>query len=488
LIKLIKNELYKIFHKKTIYIMGIIIIAFSLLGNIMFKIFYDEDGNFNEIISDTEFELTMYEESLKLLDPNKESDKNLYVEEKTWYDVVKLSSEYKNTSWQYYIINNKLYDVIYDINYYTYIEKSDKLLKESKDKYDKYLSYLEKDNYKEFVYLEIKEIEDSIKLLDKEKKETTDKQRLKEIEESINTLEFNKEILNYRINQNISYGSSYLNNALDIYSSSHNYLESIDNIDNLTYEEKVIYNNNLEDYHINKYILDNKVDLNRENTSRSNLINSLSNNEMFIIILIVIITGTIVSSEFNKGTIKSLLIRPYTRTKILLSKYISCIIVLLISIFVLLLVDLLLGGLFFSFDSLSIPVVIYNFNTNLIKEYNVITYTLTNVLCSLPMYIVILTIAFTLSTVTINSQVSISLPLVLYMFSSMINSMAVAFNLKWMKYFITLNWNLNDYLYGRLPQFQYGTLTNSIIMNVVYIMILLVLTVFMFKKKNIKNI
>mgnify|MGYP003308478175 CR=1 FL=1 len=39
------DELYKIFHKKTIYVMAIIIIAFSLIGNILFKIFYDEEGN-----------------------------------------------------------------------------------------------------------------------------------------------------------------------------------------------------------------------------------------------------------------------------------------------------------------------------------------------------------------------------------------------------------------------------------------------------------
>lgn len=488
MIKLIKNELYKIFHKKTIYVMLIIIFAFSLLGNILFKVFFDENGEFNEIISDVEYELTFIEEELKTLNPNKESDKYLYVEDKTRYDVLKLSSEYKNTSWQYYIINNKLYDVIYNVNYYTYIEKSSKLLKTAEDKYKKYLSYLEKDDFKEFAYLELKEVEEAISLLNKEKKGTTDKQRLKKIEDSIKTFEFNKEILNYRINQDISYGSSYLNNALEIYKNSHSYLEDIDNIDNLNYAERLEYNSTLENYHINKYILDNKVDLNRENTSRSSLMNSLNNNEIFIIILIVVMSGTIVSSEFNKGTIKSLLVRPYSRTKILLSKYISSVIVLLITILITLLVDLLLGGLFFSFDSLSIPVVIYNFNTSIVEEYNVFTYTIVSMLAQLPKLIIILTIAFTLSATTVNSQISISFPLVLYMFGGIINAMALSYNLKWMKYFITLNWDLNEYLYGRLPQFQYGTLTNSIIMNVVYIMILMLFTIFMFKKKNIKNI
>ncbi|MGM9882391.1 MAG: ABC transporter permease subunit [Bacilli bacterium] len=486
--KLIKNELYKIFHKKSIYVMGIIVIFLILLNNVLYKVFYDDSGNFKDIDVSSNYELTLIEEELKNLDPNKETDKNLYIEYKSQYDVYSLASNYSTSSWQYYIINNKMYEVIYNKYYYTYIDKSDKLLKEAENTYNKYLSYLEKDDFKEFAYLELKEVEDAIISLSKEKSTTTDKQRLLEIDTSIKSLEFDKEIINYRIDKNISYANNYLNTALDKYKEAHNYLESIENIDNLTYEERLLYNEKLEEYNINKYILDNNTDLNRENTTRSSLINALESYEIFVIILIIIIAGTIVSNEFSKGTIKGLLVRPYSRTKILLAKFVSSLIILVISIIFVLVCNLLISGIFFSFDSLSIPVVIYNFNTGLIEEYNVFTYVLIRTLAYLPMFIIILTISFMLSTVTTNSQISIALPFVFYMFSSVINAMAMSFNLKWMKYFITLNWNLNDYLFGNLPSFPYGSFTNAIVINIIYFIVLLLIAILVFRKKNIKNI
>lgn len=488
MIKLIKNELYKIFHRKSIYVMGIIIFAFILLNNILYKSLYNDDGSLDSLLSVSDYELEFIKEELKDLDPNKESDKTLYVDYKTQYDVLELSSKYGSNSWQNYIINNKLYNIIYNRNYYTYIDKSSVLFEENEKIYNKYLNYLEDDDYKAFVNLEIEETDKAINELNKEKGKTTDKQRLLEIEKSLSTLNFDKEILNYRLNKNISYESSYMNTALDNYKSAHNYLESIDNKDKLSYEDKKIYNSNLEEYNINKYILDNNVNLQKENTVRSNLINSINNYEILIIILIIIVSGTIVSNEFSKGTIKSLLVRPYKRTTVLMSKFISAVIILLISIGYLLLCDLLLGGLFFSFDSLSIPAVIYNFNTGSLEEYNVFVYTLIKVLTKLPMFILILSLAFMFSTVTNNSQVSIALPLVFYMFSSMINGVAMSFNLKWMKFFPTLNWNFEEYLFGGLPAFQYTNLTNSIIVIFVYFVLMIMLSIIVFKKKNIKNI
>ena len=172
----------------------------------------------------------------------------------------------------------------------------------------------------------------------------------------------------------------------------------------------------------------------------------------------------------------------------MLAKFVSSLIVLIISIIFVLVCNLLISGIFFSFDSLSIPVVIYNFNKGLIEEYNVFTYVLIRTLAYLPMFIIILTISFMLSTVTTNSQISIALPFVFYMFSSVINAMAMSFNLKLMKYSITLNWNLNDYLFGNLPSFPYGSFTNAIVINIIYFIVLLLMTILVFRKKNIKNI
>ena len=45
----------------------------------------------------------------------------------------------------------------------------------------------------------------------------------------------------------------------------------------------------------------------------------------FIIILILMVASTIVAEEFTTGTIKLLLIKPFSRGKILLSKYLTVI-------------------------------------------------------------------------------------------------------------------------------------------------------------------
>ena len=80
--------------------------------------------------------------------------------------------------------------------------------------------------------------------------------------------------------------------------------------------------------------------------------------------MIIMVAGTIVSEEFNKGTIKLLLVKPYSRYKILLSKFLTILIMIVFSILVVIGMELLVGGILFGFDSLSIPVVEYNFNTN----------------------------------------------------------------------------------------------------------------------------
>ena len=59
------------------------------------------------------------------------------------------------------------------------------------------------------------------------------------------------------------------------------------------------------------------------------------------------IAGTIVSEEFNKGTIKLLLVKPYTRNKILLSKFITTLIMIVFVIIVTITMQILIGGVLF---------------------------------------------------------------------------------------------------------------------------------------------
>ena len=46
MINLIKNELFKVFHKKSIYVFGIIILGFCIINNVSYLKTYDEEGNY----------------------------------------------------------------------------------------------------------------------------------------------------------------------------------------------------------------------------------------------------------------------------------------------------------------------------------------------------------------------------------------------------------------------------------------------------------
>lgn len=488
MIKLIKNELFKIFHKKSIYVLAGIMLAFVILNNIVYKVFYDDNSNYaSQTLNDSSWEIDYYSEELKNLDINKESDKEEYISCKTSYDIAVLHSSYQIGTWQYNIIDTRLYDIIYNINYYTYIEKNDKILKEYQDKYDYYINSFENNNFKVFIKEELDSTQKEIDTLEKEKKTITSTKRLKEIEDSLNILYIKKEMINYRISNDVPYSNSYLNTAIEDYIDTYTYLNST-TVDSLSYNEKIEYNNNLSKNATSKYIIDNKIDLNQENTVRNNLRCIFNSYEILIVILIIIISGTIISNEFNKGTIKNLLIRPYKRSTIFISKYISSFIILILSIIYLVFLELIVGGILFGLDSLNIPIVVYNFTTSSLVEYNIFTYLGILILAKMPLLILIMTLSITLSTITLNSPISIAVPILGYTFSGIIGSLAMSFDLKWMKYFPTMNWDLTEYLFGGLPDFQYTSLSHAIIISIIYFAIMFTLSIIVFNKKNIKNI
>lgn len=488
MIKLIKNELFKIFHKKSIYVLAGIMLAFVILNNIVYKVFYDDNSNYiSQTLNDSSWEIDYYSEELKNLDINKESDKEEYISCKTSYDIAVLHSSYQIGTWQYNIIDTRLYDIIYNINYYTYIEKNDKILKEYQDKYDYYINSFENNNFKVFIKEELDSTQKEIDTLEKEKKTITSTKRLKEIEDSLNILYIKKEMINYRISNDVPYSNSYLNTAIEDYIDTYTYLNST-TVDSLSYNEKIEYNNNLSKNATSKYIIDNKIDLNQENTVRNNLRCIFNSYEILIVILIIIISGTIISNEFNKGTIKNLLIRPYKRSTIFISKYISSFIILILSIIYLVSLELIVGGILFGLDSLNIPIVVYNFTTSSLVEYNIFTYLGILILAKMPLLTLIMTLSITLSTITLNSPISIAVPILGYTFSGIIGSLAMSFDLKWMKYFPTMNWDLTEYLFGGLPAFQYTSLSHAIIISIIYFAIMFTLSIIVFNKKNIKNI
>ena len=230
------------------------------------------------------------------------------------------------------------------------------------------------------------------------------------------------------------------------------------------------------------------MDIQNTNTLKGILENFYSQFGIFLIVVVVMIAGTIVSEEFNKGTIKLLLVKPYTRNKILLSKAITTFIMIIFIIVITLIMQILIGGIIFGFDSLSEPVVAYNFNTNTMEEMNIFTNLGVQTLTQLPMIVLLATLAFAISTIFTNSTLAITISLLGFMSASIINQLAIGYDLQFMKYFVTMNWDLSMYLHGALPYMEGMNMTMSIIICVVYFLIMMIPTFMVFKKRNIKNI
>ena len=75
------------------------------------------------------------------------------------------------------------------------------------------------------------------------------------------------------------------------------------------------------------------------------------------------------------------------------------------------------------------------------------------------------------------------------MFSNIINQIAYNYDqAEFLKFFVTPNWNLNIFLFGRISQFEPISFSFSLTVCIVYFLIMIILSSIIFNKKEIKNI
>ena len=119
--KLLLVELKKIYKKRSIYIIWGLMLIFCLLNNVLYYTDYDEDGNYkyNTKENITEEKINL-EKELNKYNKNEKNEVTMYVTLKTKLEILTLKEKFTSTSWQYKKINNYLYDIIYQINYYKF--------------------------------------------------------------------------------------------------------------------------------------------------------------------------------------------------------------------------------------------------------------------------------------------------------------------------------------------------------------------------------
>lgn len=481
--KLIKNELIKIFSKKSMIVIGVIILVIIIGFNVLNKISQNMSNSYSAY---SEGYIQYLDEELSNLDPNKPSDINKYVETKSQKDLATLAKDYKETSWQAEVIGTVISPIIEEMNNYEYIDKNNEALTTSKAQYDEMLTALKNNDWKYFANKELDSLNTQIEELNTLIAQDSENEDLKT---QLKSLELQKEVVNLRLDKNINYGSdNYKSIAVQNYRMyMGNYIQSSQG-KNLTDEDKSEINGYLENANLYKYDLYNDTEYQNTATANYTFQNSIGTYIAIIVMVVVIVAGVSISEEFNKGTVKLLLVRPYSRTKILISKLIAVFITMLVTTVAILLLQFIIGGIVYGFGTYMMNVVQFDFTTNSIITLNIFAYLGLIFICKLPIFILIGTLAFALSTLFLNSPLAVALPILGYMGSDVINMIAISYKWDWVKYFVTPNWDLSQYLFGGTPMFSGISIEFSITICAIYFVIMLVASIVSFKKRNIKNV
>ena len=490
MINLLQTELKKIFKRKCIYIIWGLMLIFCLINNILYKTDYDKNGNYKYPEQENlKEEQTRLKDELSKYNKDIDTEVTMYITIKTKLDILTLKQKFLWNSWQYRKINTYLYDIIYQINYQQCIEKNEDKITKLKEEYNLILNKLNNDEYQYFLNIEIqKNINIQNDLKDKYTK-ANDKKNRQDLKNQLDEIKFNLKILNYRINNDIKEDNSYLNLALESYQENYKTVEYYNKLGNKkNYQERLIYQEAVSKTKISKYIIENHQNINQQNNLNYQLRTIIEDYEIFIIMLILIICSILICDEFKDGTIKLLLIKPYSRGKILLSKYFTALIVIFISILILIIMQLLIGGIIFGYDSLACPVIIYDFNQSNLVEYQVFQYMMIRIIAKVPFLLMLISISILLGVIFNNTIISITMPLMVYMFTPTTIYFITQYKLMFMKYLVNVNWNLEEYLFGNLPDIPFINFQFSIMLLLIYFIVIWILTFIIFQKKNIKNI
>ena len=238
-----------------------------------------------------------------------------------------------------------------------------------------------------------------------------------------------------------------------------------------------------------KYAIENNIEYNILLNSQNNnapipldarilLMKIFDNFDIIIIFIIIYLSCTIISEEFHNGTIKNLLTKPHSRTKILLSKILTNILIIILTITFLLIFQYIFGGFLFEFESYSLEAIRYNHFSQSIETMNLLQYMLTVTLAKLPMYLLLSCISLLFGIITNNIALNILISLGLYIISTikiLINNIT--------QYLFIYHWDISKYLFTTDILIKQSIVISSISLLLIFSLLMII-----FKNKDIKNI
>lgn len=501
MIKLVQNELIKIFKRKSIYFL-------FLLSIVTIIVYNNINPDQNEISSYNKSTKDIPVASMEKALDNIKDDMKHYIEQKVNIDLGKLYNTFEEGSWQRYalkeertlnVINNVYTD--YNLDIQTYLNNINdyelnpnseitlETYEKSKNKYNEYVEALTSDNWRGYISLKIQNLEERKNI------ETL-------VEEEIEEINFELELYKLRLEHNINFDYNMLNQYLQEYKSNYYNLQKYKS--NYINESQAFINKNTNEYkarmNLCKYAIENNIDYDISNNiniisdnkidARISFIRTFDNFDLIIVIIIIYIATTILTEETNKRTIKNLLTKPHKRSSILISKIIACTITIIISMIVVMLAQYIIGGIIFGFDSYNIEYIGYNYNIDQIVIMNLFKYIILVGISKLPMYIIISVFCIFIGIINNHTSMSMILTLIIFLISSTLLS-------EWSKvealsmvtrFFVTTNWDFSIYLFGQVSDISGVTLSSSIVNCLIHLFLLIYLSIYAFNKKEIKNV
>lgn len=145
---------------------------------------------------------------------------------------------------------------------------------------------------------------------------------------------------------------------------------------------------------------------------------------LFMVIILIILAGAMMSSETSTGTIKSLIIAPVKRWKIYIAKYLALFVMMIFLSLYTFAVSVISNGLLFGFSSYGTEIYMV-FNKAVALSYFEVQFFY--VLCYMVSLMVFMTLAYMMSVVTKNTAASVSVAMGAYLGGSLIHTLLMGF-------------------------------------------------------------
>lgn len=226
-----------------------------------------------------------------------------------------------------------------------------------------------------------------------------------------------------------------------------------------------------------------------------------------VVIVMVVITATTIAGEYSQGTIRLLLIRPRTKTKIILSKFLALltagVLLTVVGFILVYLVSVLVNGI----NDIFVVDLMYS---SRVIEINAIVYSIVKLFLPVFSGILLIALAFMMAVVTRKAMLSIVLPVIISMSSVIVQILSVVGIEKYpfLKMTVLPYLDLGNYLVSPLSTFSgdmsivemlFGGMSSmlfssagisllyGVIVVAVHILILFIVSFVVFKRQEIKN-